>query len=150
MDQQLSEELAFLIGTADGPEQVHASPWGPAYVARTEVTGRVQLGGNLLLVTQQQQRPDGTSFEIVNVFMRDPADEALLLYAFDTLGYTPDPPARGRWQGDELIMDRTTPRGTSRTSFKPTTTGFTWSKQFQRPGDDKWQQVVDAELTSQK
>ena len=36
---------------------------------------------------------------------------------FDSIGYPPEVPARGAFDGDTLVLERTTPRGTNRTTF---------------------------------
>ena len=144
----LSAELSFLTASASGPERVHASAWGPAIDAKARTTGRAELGGAVVVMTHDEQRPDETSFGIVSVFMRDPARDEILLYAFDSVGFAPDPPARGRWVEGTLVLERTSERGSGRTSFTPTATGFTWAKQFQATGDDQWHDVVSAILTA--
>jgi hypothetical protein len=70
----------------------------------------------------------------------------VLLYAFDSAGYPPEPAARGSWHGDELVLERTTERGSARTTFTATADGYRWSKVFRAPGADEWSPVVAGEL----
>jgi hypothetical protein len=145
--ESLREELAFLSGTFAGREEVHASEWAKPSTAASTADGRLELAGTLLVLRHEQVREDGAdAFAVVNVFMRSPGDAELLLYAFDTAGYPPDPPARGAWQGTDLVLDRTTTRGSSRTLYTPTDLGYRWSKEFQAPGSDRWVPVVSGEL----
>jgi hypothetical protein len=146
----LADELAFLVGPAAGEEQIHATAWGPSAQAYVTSQGDVALDGALIIQTLHEQRTDGSIFDLVNVFMRDPANPAeLLLYAFDSLGYTPEPPSRGTWDGQTLTLTRTSPRGSSRTTFRPTAGGFAWAKEYQAPGDNRWQPVVTGTLHPQ-
>ena len=50
--------------------------------------------------------------------------------------------------GDQLVFDRTSERGSSRTVFEATATGFRWAKSFRPPGGDAWQSVFEETLTS--
>jgi hypothetical protein len=139
----LTEALA---GAFTGHDQIHASQWGDAETARAEVEGDWELGGRLLVQRWRDVRAADT-FELVNVFMEDPATGETLLYAFDSAGFPPDPPARGVWDGDILTLVRRTERGQARWTFTPTTDGYGWRKEFRVSDDDPWAPVIDGRLT---
>jgi hypothetical protein len=143
-------ELSFLVGTYAGPEQVHPSPWTETHEAHGEVTARQELGGMIVVQHQAQQRDGETTFEAVNVFQIDPSTGDTLLYSFDSVGYPPDPPARGRWEGETLVLDRATPRGTSRTTITNTPDGYAWTKAFRAPGAEDWSPVITGHLKGQR
>jgi hypothetical protein len=135
-----------LAGAFSGSDRIHASQWGGAETARADVDGRWELGAGLLVQRWRDTRAADT-FELVNVFMEDPATGETLLYAFDSAGFPPDPPARGGWDGDTLTLVRRTERGQARWAFTPTTGGFAWRKEFRVCDDDPWSPVVDGALT---
>jgi hypothetical protein len=141
------DELRYLLGAFTGTEQMAETQWAPAGEAHAEARAETILGGAMILQHQRQVRDGGASFEAANVFMRDPQSGDVLLYSFDSAGFPPDPPARGGFTDDgTLVLDRTTPRGSSRTTFTPAGDGFEWSKAF-RPSDDApWQVVVTGTL----
>jgi len=139
-------EMSFLVGTASGPETVAASTWSPAKRGRSTVTAAAELDDGVLVQRVADEFDDGSHFAGLNVFTLDPETAEILCYGFDTYGFPPDPPARGSWQDGELVLERTTPRGSARIVFAPTATGYTWRKDF-RPGDaHEWQPVATADL----
>jgi hypothetical protein len=141
------ERLSFLIGRLSGPEQVHATSWASAGVAQGRVDARLELDGRIVVQHQTQARPGVAGFTSLNVFMVDPTTQEILLYGFDSVGFPADPPARGRWHDEDLVFDRVTPRGASRTTYTPTRAGYRWIKEFQAPGDEGWTAVVEGEMT---
>src|ERR1700710_2305603 len=104
-DEEVSTELAFLLGSFRGDDLIHASAWSDAMTATAVSEGNTSLGGAVVTMTLDETRPDASRFQVLNVFCRDPADGSVLLYAFDSLGYPPDPPARGAWLGHSLLLE---------------------------------------------
>ena len=137
--------LGALAGVFVGTDEIHASVWAPAETARVDIDAVWEIGESVLVQRWQDTRA-ADFFELVNVFMEDPATGDVLLYAFDSAGYPPDPPARGAWDGDRLVLRRTSARGQSRLEFTPTENGFRWSKQYRGSDTDSWQPVIDGEL----
>jgi hypothetical protein len=125
---------------------MHATPWAPAGAATARSEGRVEAGGTALLLRYAQERDGAVSFEALNVFTADPQSADVLLYSFDSAGYPPDPPARGRWDGDELVLIRETARGSARTVYAPVPGGYRWRKDFRAPGEADWSPLVDGVL----
>ena len=144
---RIAEQLSFLIGSLAGPEEAYASSWTEAGSARGCVDGRLELSGTVVVQHQRHVRDGPGSFQALNVFMVDPASEEILLYSFDNVGFPPDPPARGTWHGEDLVLDRSTVRGSSRTTYTPTSTGYRWSKQFRVSSDQDWTPLVDGHMT---
>jgi hypothetical protein len=142
----LGEELGFLLPPHTGTQRISASAWGPASTAETRSHGDADQAGSLVEHRHSGRRADGSVFETLNVFLRDRDSPDILLYAFDSLGFPPDPPARGRWDGPDLVFLRTSPRGSARTTFTPTPSGYGWSKQFRASDTDPWQDVFTEEL----
>jgi hypothetical protein len=45
------------------------------------------------------------------------SSDEVLWHWFDSIGYPPEVPARGAFEGDALVLERTSPRGVNRTTF---------------------------------
>lgn len=144
--QPLPVQLAFLLLPHRGRQRIEASPWASASTADTKAGATTECGGTAVQHRHMSWRENGSVFEVLNLFLQDQETGDVLLYAFDTLGFPPDPPARGGWVGPDLVLDRTSPRGSARTTFTPTGDGYRWSKQFRRTQDDPWQTVFTEEL----
>jgi hypothetical protein len=43
--------------------------------------------------------------------------DEVLWHWFDSIGYPSEVPARGGFEGDALVLERTSPRGTNRSTF---------------------------------
>ena len=143
------EGLRFLLGTFDGVEAVHESAWTQGGPATSVVTGRSAVSGGVLLTDYRQHRDGVVSFEVVSVYSTDPDSREVLVHSFDTVGFPPDPPARGTWHGEDLVLDRVTPRGSSRTVLTPMADGYRRQQLFRPPGAGvPWQPVLDSCFTS--
>jgi hypothetical protein len=147
VESPIAGQLLFLAGSLSGPEEAYASSWTEASSAVGSVHGQFELAGTVVVQHQTHERDGTGSFQALNVFMVDPATEEILLYCFDTVGFPPDPPARGTWHGEDLVLDRSTARGSSRTTYTPTSAGYRWSKRFRAPSDQDWAPVVDGHMT---
>ncbi|KAA1396014.1 DUF1579 domain-containing protein [Aeromicrobium ginsengisoli] len=142
----ISNDMSFLVGTASGTETVAASAWSPAKQGRSTVTAAAEADGVVLVQRVDDEFDDGSHFAGLNVFTLDPETAEILCYGFDMYGFPPDPPARGSWQDGELVLERTTPRGSARIVFGPTATGYTWRKDFRPDVEHEWQPVAAADL----
>jgi len=73
---------------------------------------------------------------------------------FDTAGFAPPSPASGHWNGNELVLMKTSPRGRPRTAFAfENEDCYRMGVSFSPAGSDTWQEVVSgtyrrASLTS--
>jgi hypothetical protein len=83
--------LERLVGTWEGHETMHPSPWdpkgGPA-VGRT--TSRLALGGFALLSDYEQARDGRTTFTGHGVYTYDPGEDRYTLHWFDCMGSAPE------------------------------------------------------------
>jgi hypothetical protein len=107
----LHERLATLEGAWEGTEELAPSPWSPGGTARARMSFGVAAGGFALV---QDYRSD-TGMTAHGVF--SVSDDTVLWHLFDSIGYPPEVPARGGFDGDTLVLERTSPRGTNRTTF---------------------------------
>ncbi len=106
----LHERLAAFAGEWEGTEVLAASPWSPGGTAKAHMAFAVAAGGFALV---QAYRSD-TGLTGHGVF--SVADDVVLWHWFDSIGY-PVQPAHGRFDGETLVLERTSPRGTNRTTF---------------------------------
>ena len=139
------DTVDFLCGRFAGTDSIEASVWAEAEVAPAQASATRELGGNVIVQRLAEERA-ASRFEVLHVFMADPQSDDLLLYAFDTFGYPADPPARGVWHGGELVLERATERGMSRTRFAPTQAGFRLAKEFRPDPAADWVPVVSGTL----
>jgi hypothetical protein len=142
----IGSRLGFLTGRFAGRDRVHETVWAPGGDASARAEGSPGADGRVLVRRHTDERDGQVTFEALDVLMVDPVSGALLLYGFDSVGYPPDPPARGDWHGEVLVLERRTARGSSRTTYAPTADGYRWRKEFQAPGTEGWATVVEGEL----
>lgn len=137
------QRLQALVGAWRGEEDVAATQWTDAGAATSEVLADAQFGGQFV-VQRYRQRRDGTiSFGAHNVFGFDQPNDVVTMHQFDSMGFVPVSPATGTWNGNELVLERSSPRGSARVtySFDGTDT-YRMRLQFKPAGSDAWQDMV--------
>lgn len=137
------QRLQALVGAWRGEEEVSATQWADAGTATSEVQAQPEFGG-LFVVQRYRQRRDGTiSFGAHNVFGFDQQNGVVTMHQFDSMGFVPAAPATGAWSGNELVLERSSPRGAARTTyvFEGADT-YRMKLQFKPAGSDAWQDMV--------
>jgi hypothetical protein len=119
----LRELFLPLLGNWTGIEQQAASSSGRATSARAMIVFKLDVGDQIVVQDYRRVRADHAEFSGHGVFMIDTTDGAatapqmpILWWFFDSEGYPPQP-ARGSWHGDELIVEKGTPRGIAEHRF---------------------------------
>ena len=120
-------QFAALEGEWFGAETIHPSPWGPGGPAEGKWQIRRDGSGLHLVLDYAERRADGTSFDAHSVFAIDPETGDWLLFLFDSFGFPPLQPARGRWEANRLVLEKTTPRGVGQTVFEVEADQFRYS-----------------------
>jgi hypothetical protein len=130
--------LAF-VGEWEGDEQLEPSPWGPGGVAFGRMSFRSDLHGFAVIQDYIEQKDSIITFRGHGVLTVDPETKDILWYFFDSFGFPPDGPARGRFEGGVLTLDRVTPRGAARYVYRITADSceFTIENKFQNDADFK-------------
>ena len=105
------DRLAAFAGRWTGTEVLAPSPWSEGGSASATMSFATAAGGFALV---QDYRSD-TGLTGHGVFSA--IGDEVLWHWFDSIGYPPEVPARGGFEGDTLILTRTSPRGTNRTTF---------------------------------
>ena len=137
------QRLQALVGAWRGEEEVAATQWTDAGTATSEVLAEAQFGG-LFVVQRYRQRRDGTvSFGSHNVFGFDQQNKVVTMHQFDSMGFVPMSPGRGRWDGDELVLERSSPRGAARVTYGfDNSDTYRMKLHFKPVGSDAWQDMV--------
>ncbi len=118
--------LQAFLGEWQGEERVEPSPWGKGGPAAGRMSFRADLDGFAVIQDYVQFKDSLVTFRGHGVFTVDPKTEEVLWYWFDSVGFPPDEPARGRFEGDLLTLNRVSARGASRYAFGITTDGCTF------------------------
>ncbi|TPK71714.1 DUF1579 domain-containing protein [Mesorhizobium sp. B2-3-3] len=137
------QRLQALIGAWRGEEEVAGTQWTDAGTATADVLAEAQFGG-LFVLQRYRQRRDGTvSFGAHTVFGFDQQNSVVTMHQFDSTGFVPALPASGAWNGDELTLDRSSPRGSARVAyiFDDADT-YRMRLHFKPAGSDAWQDMV--------
>jgi hypothetical protein len=135
--------LNAFAGVWEGEEHVAASAWTEEGRAVAELSAEALFGGFFVEQRYRQMRNGAVSFEARNVFGFDGSEQAYKLYQFDTVGFVPPAPASGVWDGRELVLTKTSPRGRQRTVFTfENEDRYRMGVSFSPAGSDTWQEVV--------
>ena len=137
------QRLQALVGAWRGEEEVAETQWADGGAATSEVLGEAQFGG-LFVVQRYRQRRDGTvSFGAHSVFGFDQQNSVVTMHQFDSAGFVPASPASGVWDGDELTLDRSSPRGSARVAYTfDGADSYRMRLRFKPAGSDAWQDMV--------
>ena len=137
------QRLQALVGAWRGEEEVADTQWADGGAATAEVLAEAQFGG-LFVVQRYRQRRDGTvSFGAHNLFGFDQQNNVVTMHQFDSMGFVPFAPATGTWDGTELTMERSSPRGSARVTYSfDTADAYRMRLHFKPAGSDSWQDMV--------
>lgn len=117
MDSQLSDarrRLAAFSGIYRGESEIHPNPFAPAGPSEGEWRFSMDGSGLHLLQDFDERRVDRSAFHGHGVLSVDRDSGDIVWFWFDSLGWLPLPPARGRFEGPHLVLERRTARGTNR------------------------------------
>jgi hypothetical protein len=137
------QRLQALVGSWRGEEEMSATQWTPAGPATAEVEATAEHGGLFVTQRYRQTRGGRESFASHNVFGFDPADGLTKMFAFDSMGFFPSMPASGTWNGDTLVLERSSPRGAARVSYLfDGADRYRTHLEFKPAGSDDWQDMA--------
>ena len=137
------QRLQALVGAWRGEEEVAETQWADGGTATSEVLAEAEFGG-LFVVQRYRQRRDGTvSFGSHSVFGFDQQNSLVTMHQFDSMGFVPASPATGLWNGSELMLERSSPRGAARVTYGfDGTDAYRMKLEFRLAGSDAWQDMV--------
>ena len=76
------------------------------------------------------------------VFVIDPHGTDVLWWWFDSMGFPPDGPARGRWDGDVLLFEKATPMGEGRYRYEFFGDRYTFAMSNKFPGQSEFTEMM--------
>ena len=135
--------LAF-AGEWEGVESVEPSAWGKGGPATGRTSFRGDLDGFAVIQDYVQLKDSLVTFRGHGVFTVDPQTDEVLWYWFDSMGFPPDLPARGRFEGDVLTLLRVTPRGSARYVHQISANEYRFSIENKFPGDEDFKLFMHA------
>lgn len=137
------QRLQALVGAWRGEEEVSGTQWADGGTATADVLAEAQFGG-LFVVQRYRQRRDGTvSFGSHSVFGFDQQDGVVTMHQFDSMGFVPASPAIGTWNDSELVLARSSQRGSARVTYSfDTEDSYRMRLEFQAAGGAIWQDMV--------
>jgi hypothetical protein len=109
--------LMRFAGRWSGTEQLSPSPWGPGGAAIGRTTCHESLDGMALVQEYEEEKDGAIVFHGHGVFLVEPDTQDVLWWWFDSMGFPPEP-ARGKWEGDVLRFEKSTPRGDARYRYE--------------------------------
>jgi hypothetical protein len=128
------KRLVTLVGTWDGTGTLAPNPWAASGGVRMTWTVRADQTGYHLLHQYVETRADGSVFELNGMLLADPNDDGYLWIAIDSYGFSPIPPAKGKWLDGTLLLEKSTQKGKGivKLSLRDDTLG--WETGFCPPG----------------
>jgi hypothetical protein len=135
-----------VAGTWRGVEQLSPSPWSPGGEAEGRHTFSTAIGGRNLLQDYAETRAGEESLSGHGVFTVDPESGEVLWFWFDSFGFPPLDPARGAVAGDTLTLEKTTVRGSQRTTFARDGDELAHRIEYRAPGAGEFAPLVVATL----
>jgi len=98
------EKLHRLVGTWNGDEKMHPSPWGPGGPASARSVQRAAVDG-FFVIQEYEQTVDGkVMFRGHGIFGYDSRKKKVAWYWVDSMGMMPAEPSYGEWAGDKLEL----------------------------------------------
>lgn len=117
MPDTSSNPLHKLVGHWRGKETIQPSQWGAGGPAQAQVACREALDGKAFVQDYEAERDGKTWLQAHAIFARRAEAADYSLFWFDSLGFAPQEPAQGTWDGHDLAFIRTSPRGQSRHTY---------------------------------
>lgn len=137
------QRLQALVGAWRGEEEMSATQWAPAGTASAEAVAEADFGGLFVTQRYRQTRDGNESFAARNIFGFDQADGLAKMYAFDSMGFAPVSPACGSWDGDALVLERSSPRGSARVAYIfESPDSYRTELKFKPAGAEIWQDMA--------
>ena len=113
--QEAHRKLQALVGTWVGEEKLFPSPWDPkGGSALGRFQARVDLDGFFVICDYTEERGGQVTYRGHGVFGYDPQQKTYTMNWFDSIGPGSPAPARGKWEGNQLLFENSHPRGHSR------------------------------------
>jgi hypothetical protein len=136
-------KLHALVGEWEGAETLSPSPWGPGGAALGKMNMRMDADGFFLLQDYVEEKDGRVVFRGHGVFGYDAESKTYAWFWFDSMGLVPEGPSRGTWQGDTLLLERRTERGSARYTHRLEGDGsYFFSIENSFDGEKTWNRLM--------
>ncbi len=114
----LHEKLARLAGHWQGEETMYPPDQPAGMQVQSVVQSRVELGGWFLLMGYAQLQDGAATYSAHGVMGCDHEGQHVTLHWFDSQGWNPVEPFRGKWDGDVLQLNCQSENGHDRLTYE--------------------------------
>ncbi|RNF82612.1 DUF1579 family protein [Montanilutibacter psychrotolerans] len=140
------KRLMRLEGRWSGFEQLSPSPFGPGGVAFGRSTCRSALDGMALVQDYEEEKDGRVAFRGHGVFTIEPGSDDVLWWWFDSMGLPPER-ARGHWDGDELLFEKSSTKGDVRYRYTFNDDGYRFVIENRFAGDAAFSEFMRGDYT---
>ena len=112
------KKLYILAGEWEGDENIAPSPWGPGGPAKGFSSIHVAVDGFFVVQDYVEVKDGRTVFRGHGIYGWDAAQQTYTWYWCDSMGQVPPQPSRGRWQGDTLVFQSSSPQAQGRYTYR--------------------------------
>ena len=136
-------KLEMLVGDWEGPEVLSPSPWGPGGPAVGKMKVRLDVDGFFVIQDYFEEKDGRAVFRGHGVFGYDAQADTYAWFWFDSMGFVPVGPARGKWVGDTLLLETKTEKGWGKYTHRFAPDGaYTFSIENSFDGGTTWNKVM--------
>jgi hypothetical protein len=144
---EAQRQLERLVGSWEGKETLHPSPWDPAGgTAVGRVVNRLALDGFAVIQEYEQERNGKVNFRGHGIFRWDDASRSYVLYWFDSFGMPPGAFHGGFKDGVLTLTDKGS-QGQHRAVFDLSDPGKYRFRMEVSPDGGQWQPVMEGSYT---
>jgi hypothetical protein len=112
------KRLHILQGNWIGEETLSPSPWGPGGPAVGKSTCRVECDGFWVSQEYVEEKDGRVTYRGRGVFGYDSQSRQFAWYWVDSMGFVPQAPSMGAWDGNTLTFRSSSPQGQGRYTYE--------------------------------
>lgn len=140
------KKLYALIGDWEGTETIADTHWAPGGTAIGKLHVRSDMDGFFVLQDYIQEKARKVTFSGHGIFGYDAVAGDYTWYWVDSTGFVPAGPARGKFEGDTLLLQTVSPNSASRYTHRLEPGGKVYHLQIENSFDQQksWQTFLSA------